>query len=182
MFNLSRSLLTFVSLFLFLTCYSQEDSSSSDCVPKKERKCKCKEKPEIDEERQTSFPQHPKDDYNPIDYHVKIAVPIHADSSRVWVKGNMRDRFVQFFSNGQPISTVQQLSEPYYTAVISIPGDYTKVHVHFSDQQSDLVNSEKNVLCYPKNKAFLDDSDTNFSMLFYGCFQPFYVKKVKVHC
>lgn len=169
---------TLVLAFLLLcnlVLFGQRDKKNP-CAPIKEKLAECKN-PTL-EKKTTSFPassiEYPNNiDYHVLDYQVKVALPIVEEKSRVWVKGSINKNFVQIFDESNiPISEVVELEAPYHIEVISIDAKYNIATIKFSNQQKKLSSSTASKTVYPKSLAQLNKEE-NFSILFYGCFQPF---------
>ncbi|WP_178988504.1 alkaline phosphatase D family protein [Winogradskyella schleiferi] len=102
------------------------------------------------------------------EFHARLAYPMNS-MNRVWVKGNVTHPIVKLID---PISDkvykTDILKPPFYTAVLDV--EMSEIKVVFCNKTGDC---EGNIVLYP-NSDFEKDSN-NFSILLYGCFEPFEV-------
>ena len=162
----------------FLATAQNSDPTPPNCLHEAERIKECKE--QKIRNKATQFPTKPVADYKVQDYQVKLALPIEAPTTRIWLKGSENFQYAQIFTtNRQAISEPIALLSPFFTKVVSIALKHQEVKVHFANAQSDLANSKHQKTAYPKSKASIRQEEEVFSMLFYGCFQPFKVEEGK---
>lgn len=176
---MEKIILTKVLLLLFVFAQAQQASidKNYECKIENPENGDCKEG-EI-RNLTTTFPKtSPAGDYKVKGYLVKVAYPIVEDSSRVWVKGGDKLNKVQVFAiNGKAISDVVTLKAPFHTALISLSAKHEKVNVKFAGSKQVLKNSDKILMAQPTNLKDLTQEDDEFSIMFYGCFQPFKVNQ-----
>lgn len=171
--------LTFICLLLFqFSCYTAKIQSSGEdykCRIEKTEDGDCEEG--IIRNTTTKFPEtSPAGDYQVKGYQIKMAFPIDGENSRIWVKGNENLRYVQAFSRqAQALNKAVLLEPPFYTAILAIPASYKEAEVKFAVDVSGLPEADKVLVAYPKSKRDLEKEEDQFSLLFYGCFQPFRV-------
>ena len=125
----------------------------------------------------TTFPMTSRgDDYHVTGYQIKVAFPLEADFSRIWVKGNENLTFAQVFTVSESaLSEPVELQPPFFTSIISVTANETEVLVKFGKDTAALPDSNKKLTAFPKNKSFFEKKDDTFSIVYYGCFEPFKV-------
>lgn len=162
----------FISILSFNPLLSQEPLN--ECRPNNIRKDYCIDKAVQNDSTNFHITSN-SPDYNVKECQAKIAFPIHSDSSRVWIKGSKRYELVQFFAEEEPITKQLILQPPFFTKIASFPSNYKQVEIKFIDKE----NNQEILTAYPKSKESLSNVNENFSLLFYGCFQPFKVENGK---
>ncbi|WP_417558401.1 alkaline phosphatase D family protein [Mesoflavibacter zeaxanthinifaciens] len=127
----------------------------------------------------TKFPKYDEaPDYKVRQYQAKIAFPITEESSRIWVKGSDSLNKVGIYDeNNILVSKIHVLEKPFYTAIIDVEESYQSVIVKYANENYELINSKDTCKVFPKNLEFFTKKEDVFSMVFYGCFQPFYVNE-----
>ena len=122
---------------------------------------------------QGNFPSaDPLNEYLLSDYHARVAFPVD-DMGRVWVKGSFLKPNVSLVDpETGVISTVITLEPPFYTSVLETK--LPKVIVQFCDDKGDCVVYDT---LFPKSS--LDKKSGDFSIMLYGCMEPFSIKKEK---
>ncbi|MGK7388791.1 MAG: hypothetical protein ACNS60_00505 [Candidatus Cyclobacteriaceae bacterium M2_1C_046] len=127
----------------------------------------------------TYFPD-PKLDYNPTGYQARLAMPENEKLINIWIKGDINNIKAQIYNHhNNSITEVIELSPPYYTAKVAIdPEESDSISIKFgTSSDNDLQQSSKErVLSLRKIKA-INEIDSVFSFMIYGCFQPFHVGK-----
>lgn len=125
----------------------------------------------------TTFPAA-VDDFNPIGYQAKAAFPLNG-IPRIWVKGSEKYSFFRVKdSKGYMISAEEVLTEPYYTALIELDDETEFVTVEFIDPVTASEVSIDSVKLVKDNIHQM--ANVPFSILFYGCFEPFTVDTANV--
>lgn len=114
----------------------------------------------------TSYPNEPMLDYNPTGYLARVAFPDkETGAPRIWIKG----------SAAYPLCRVGKerikLEPPYYTRLLPVSAD--SVEVVFMNEEG---NDEGPVRLFPKSAGFFK-AKNRFSIMAYGCFQPFHVNE-----
>jgi hypothetical protein len=106
---------------------------------------------------------------------VKSAFPVHADSSRIWVKGDPKFNSVFITTSDGTVTLTEPitLQPPFFTHVVSVSNNHQKIAAHFSSAMDTRIRWA-NLTTLGKIKHSED-----FAILFYGCFQPFKVNKDK---
>ncbi|GAA3935786.1 alkaline phosphatase D family protein [Hymenobacter algoricola] len=122
----------------------------------------------------TRFPTGQSFDYDAgLDCRVSVAYPLDQTNGRIVLHGSvLRPQAEVFNAQGRKLATLP-LPAPSYTASWSTPLDSVRVVFAHPNQQPATDGS----WVYPKKKASLDrpQSQQEFSVLVYGCFQPFTV-------
>lgn len=145
-------------------------------IPLKGQNKNCKE--EIIKNSETNFPKNKILDYEVLDFQVKVGFPLDIKYNRIWVKGSKESNFVQIFSpDDGELSEIKQLHPPFYTDIIKINSAFSEVQVKFSNKNTELKKAVKKTIVYPKGIDYMEMQENKFSMLFYGCFQPFTISK-----
>ena len=107
------------------------------------------------------------------EFHGRVAYPVN-NVNRIWVKGNSNYP-VAIIKNSSTGVREQKLllTPPFYTAAIDTELD--ELSLFFCNQSNDC---KKYGMLFPKSG--FDTIDQNFSIMIYGCFEPFeVVKKTK---
>lgn len=122
--------------------------------------CACQDQDRATYTESTHFPAEAQQDYTPFTHAAHVALPTSHGQARVWVKGSKALNTVHL--DGRSI----HLSPPYYDSLISVePG---KLALVFTGDR----RPADTIIVYPRSKSFLQP-DTAYSILTYGCFQPF---------
>ena len=158
-------------LLSFLSCNAQKAESDYECKIDKTEKGDCADGKIRNQN--TRFPaSSPADDYEVKGCQAKIAFPVNKTEARIWVKGSEAYTAAKVTDfGGNPLAASVQLSAPFYTALISVPAEVKRAEVVFSGTDT----PERRLEVFPKNREFLTREDKKFSLLYYGCFQPFRV-------
>lgn len=92
--------------------------------------------------------------------------------SKVWVKGSKAYSNAQILSANKEVLQTTTLSAPHYTHLFTELSNNTELYVNFISDNDSI--SEK--ISTGSLSSLLDESE-NYSIAFYGCFQPFTVNK-----
>lgn len=107
--------------------------------------------------------------YELSDLHARVAYPIDGQG-RVWVKGSSEKSIAKILnSNTSEVIAKVELKPPFYTDVVSVNSKTVKVT--FCDSSN---TCEEYATLYPGH--FEDVKGGNFSILIYGCLEPFMVE------
>lgn len=124
---------------------------------------------------QDKFPAYSSqiEDFNPKGFTARIAFPDPSSGkSRIWLKGSEDYTLAELYS-GEKMKRKVNLLAPNYTHIEQCEEEETTVKfISGKDVAKTGV-----VKLYPKSKAWLDKENVPFSILVYGCFQPFEVMK-----
>jgi hypothetical protein len=106
------------------------------------------------------------------EHQTKLAYP-DEHGSRIWVKGSERFDDVQLINESG--GTIKQvlLAPPFYTYIFHdlVPGQ--KMSINFSSADGAKYSSS----VITKGLDDLENTSEDYSVLFYGCFQPFTIEK-----
>ncbi len=117
---------------------------------------------------QIKFPEsEPSKGYVSKDVHARVAFPIEGDN-RIWVKGSEKFSTGIIRDTANAIIKEFNLQPPFYTSVITVNSDI--VHVEFCDAGKECFSYGK---LYPG--TFNAISEENFSIILYGCMEPFQI-------
>ncbi len=154
----------------FLDLYSQ----TNDCNHiNKERNNQCLE--EKIRNDYTNFPENHFLDYEFNSQQVKICVPKSENQIRFWVKSDSTKPSVSVYSfNGEQLIDNVKLKKPFYTQVFELNESQDSLRIEFKGESDDIVTRK----VFPKTTSFYE-KDESFSIIFYGCFQPFTVESQK---
>lgn len=156
----NKLLLLVILSLLSSAIYAQKDCECEPCVFREKN-------------TKTSYPHKAIMDYSPRNVFARVAYPLEDDNSRLWIKGNNKfDRAIIFSSDNTLISKdTIFLSPPFYTETVSIYSESNEVVVHFYNQQNKIKTIRTNLF----QESDFASLDNNYSIMFYGCFQPFKV-------
>ncbi len=114
-------------------------------------------------------------DYNVRGFTVQMAFPAVNGKGRLLIKGG--NNFAWFKVNdstANELIAAQQLLAPNYTTVIEVPTGQTEI----TFSQDGKIFKKENILnTHVISSESLYDADTSFSILLYGCFEPFEINK-----
>tara|TARA_R100000935_G_scaffold56430_2_gene87938 strand:- start:283 stop:2124 length:1842 start_codon:yes stop_codon:yes gene_type:complete len=115
---------------------------------------------------QINFPEsNPENGYNYSEVHARVAFPSEG-KNRIWVKGSAKYSEGILRDTTNTIIKNFKLEAPFYTSVISVNSD--AVSVEFCSSSEGCLNYG---VLYPN--TFNSVSQDNFSILLYGCMEPF---------
>ncbi|MGL4629689.1 MAG: alkaline phosphatase D family protein [Leadbetterella sp.] len=130
----------------------------------------------IAQEDCTKFPSsNLETDYVLRGFYVHAAFPLNDTMGRMLVKGSQEYSWYKITNHKNEIILPDtRLSSPNFTSLVQIP--IGNVYVHFSKdgkvyQPSDTIPSEI------VGQRIMDDAESPFSILLYGCFEPFEVNE-----
>jgi hypothetical protein len=122
----------------------------------------------------TRYPTAKFQDYAPSNVHAKVAYPTQDGMVRVWIKGDKSYSTALILTVDEKIVLTDsiRLHEPFYTKIASV---HTLNHI----VKVKFFSGDKSISLHVAAVHYQDLMYTteNFSILFYGCFQPFTVDK-----
>ena len=116
---------------------------------------------------ETEYPSN-RDQMADFDTQVRLGYP-DSSGSRVWVKGSEEFTNVRVLSEFGKYIQAKELTEPSYTYVFEGLPENSSLTVEFNSEEGETRSSVLNSF---SRKTLLDTS-TDYSVAFYGCFQPF---------
>lgn len=116
----------------------------------------------VEEKRTTEFPTEPQQDFTADNVQARVALPDADGNARVWVKGSQSYDQVSFA--GKSI----QLKPPYFDSLLVVQGEKMELEFKGSKVEPETLQ------VFPKTGDFFTTKDP-YSLIFYGCFQPFEV-------
>lgn len=127
----------------------------------------------------TYFPESQLD-YKTKGYQARLAMPGSDQVIKVWLKGDKENANAQIFNiEDKAITEKVELKPPFYTAVIAVDkNESDTIKVQFGgNRDNDLQQSSNVEILNLRKVKDIYETDTTFSFLVYGCFQPFHVDK-----
>lgn len=116
----------------------------------------------------TWFPQHDVGDYQPMGCQATAAFP-SLTGRRIWVKGSAS--LTQCVVDDHGTSQTVHLLPPNYSAIVPVEGDSVRVQFH------DVVDDRRETIyVYPPSESSITSRAKSFSLMAYGCFEPFEVE------
>ncbi len=124
----------------------------------------------------TAFPLSPEGtDYNVKGFTVQAAFPAANGNGRLLIKGGSKfNRFKVLNGNHTEILQPQQLFPPNYTTVAALPAGTVQV---FFSTDGITYNNANSVTAFAAGNENVHTADTFFTILLYGCFEPFEISK-----
>lgn len=118
----------------------------------------------------TQFPTAPCKDYHVKGYQAKLGIPSPQQSTRVWVKGsaNFNQYKITDAISGSVLFPVTELTAPNYTAIFETNVADVKAEFGHDGLFTDAD-------CIRLAQGAAPKTGDTFSILFYGCFDPFSV-------
>ena len=111
------------------------------------------------------------DDFSPDDLQAKAAFPLDNGTSRIWVKGSAEFSQVNIKDlSGKVIVPNISLAPPFFTQVIEVDAANNMVQAIFLSRSGNnaIVDSISVI-----SSQIYDPATEPFSLMFYGCFEPF---------
>jgi hypothetical protein len=117
------------------------------------------------------YPNRAEFDYLPSEVFARWALP-RDGHHRVWVKGSAEWDHVRLLPAGGTPSEWRPLAPPYWTSVVTVDASSLEVEFRSADESTTRVSLATGVEASIFD-THLASEPTPFSILLYGCFQPF---------
>ncbi len=128
--------------------------------------------------RDTWFPALPTMDYNPSGGQVRVAYPSADGKPRIWVKGSPDLPYFRIETpDGVFTSPFRRLEPPFFTATQTIAFAHPQLWVTFARDTTEKATWTVAKAVWPMGREKLLEPATPFTVLAYGCFEPFKVGK-----
>ncbi len=123
----------------------------------------------------TSYPTSPILDYSPSNVFSRVAFPTEENTSRIWIKGNEKFSKALIYSDQNALISQDTfyLSAPFYAEVVNFNSNSKEVIIKFFNRQNEIQTLKTTNF----KKSDFATSGNDYSIVFYGCFQPFKVNK-----
>jgi hypothetical protein len=120
----------------------------------------------------STFPTAPDSlDYAPNGFYIQLGLGEEPGKGKVLIKGSPDWPTYEIIQDGHLVGA-GRLKAPDYTAVVEV--NPTPLEVHFLDK---IKTNTRIVNAYPVSQKDIQKADTSFSILFYGCMEPFTLDK-----